>query len=110
MTTLLAEPTETVAQEKFFAASGGTALFYRAWKPPSADRAVIILDRGHEHSGRMVELAESLLDERTAVFAWDARGHGRSPGERGYAESFSTFVRDLELFARHIAQEYGIGV
>ena len=36
----------------------------------------------------------------TAIFAWDARGHGRSPGERGDAENFSVYVRDLEVFAR----------
>ena len=44
----------------------------------------------------------------TAVFAWDARGHGRSPGERGDAESFSVYVRDLEAFARHLGETHGL--
>ena len=38
-----------------------------------------------------------------AVFAWDARGHGRSPGERGFSPSFGTSVRDVQSFVDHIA-------
>jgi alpha-beta hydrolase superfamily lysophospholipase/SAM-dependent methyltransferase len=65
--------------------------------------------RGHEHSGRLQELAEALVSER-AVFAWDARGHGRSAGERGYADHFMDFVKDADAFGRHVAQEYGIAL
>jgi alpha-beta hydrolase superfamily lysophospholipase len=35
-------------------------------------------------------------------FAWDARGHGLSPGERGYSPSFATSVRDLQTFTDHV--------
>ncbi len=31
-------------------------------------------------------------------FAWDARGHGRSPGARGDSPSFGTSVRDVQTF------------
>src|SRR5437870_8894039 len=101
MTMLMREAPAGAAAERFFSASDGTRLFYRCWGSEGAERAVIVLHRGHEHSGRMTELAENLVDERTAVFAWDARGHGRSPGERGYAESFATLVRDLDAFVKH---------
>src|SRR3712207_7419379 len=61
--------------------SDGVALFYRAWLPPTpAHKAVVLFHRGHEHSGRLAELAATLDLHDTAVFAWDARGHGRSPG------------------------------
>lgn len=43
-------------------------------------------------------------------FAWDARGHGRSPGERGYAESFSQYVKDADEFVRHVTSENGIAL
>ena len=43
-----------------------------------------------------------------AVFAWDARGHGRSPGARGDAESFGQLVDDLEAFACHVTAAHGI--
>lgn len=42
------------------------------------------------------------------AFAWDARGHGHSPGERGDAPSFEALVQDLESFVRHIELTYNI--
>src|SRR6185295_4830790 len=40
-------------------------------------------------------------------FAWDARGHGRSPGARGDSPSFGTSVRDVQTFIAHIGEHYG---
>jgi hypothetical protein len=40
-------------------------------------------------------------------FAWDARGHGRSPGERGHSPSFGTSVRDVQTFVDHIGAQHG---
>ena len=91
--------------EHRFESHDGTILFYRAWLPKDAGRirrAIVLLHRGHEHSGRMGEIAASLRSEGTAVFAWDARGHGESAGARGDAESFSVYVKDLDCFARCI--------
>ncbi|MEE8444884.1 MAG: alpha/beta fold hydrolase, partial [Alphaproteobacteria bacterium] len=89
----------------------GTGLFYRAWLPAAkADRAVILLHRGHEHSGRWQCLVDEIGLDEFAFFAWDARGHGRSPGERGYAESVATLVRDVDDFVNHVATQYGIPV
>src|SRR5882724_37301 len=45
-----------------------------------------------------------------AIFAWDARGHGRSPGERGSAENLGVLVKDVDAFVRHISVEYGIAI
>ena len=44
----------------------------------------------------------------TAVFAWDARGHGRSPGVRGAAPSFACIVKDLDGFVRRVAGLHSI--
>jgi len=44
--------------------------------------------------------------EDVAVIAWDARGHGKSPGERGHADNFACIVKDIDVFVRHIAQEH----
>ena len=38
----------------------------------------------------MAHLADELDLPDFAFFAWDARGHGRSPGERGFSPSFGT--------------------
>jgi alpha-beta hydrolase superfamily lysophospholipase len=52
-----------------------------------------------------------LLDlEDFSIFAWDARGHGRSPGERGYAESFGCLVKDADAFVKHICSEYRVSI
>lgn len=88
----------------------GAEVFYRAWLPTAGtDKALLLFHRGHEHSGRLVELVEDLALSDIAVFAWDARGHGWSPGERGYAGSFADLVRDIESFVRHIEERHGIG-
>jgi alpha-beta hydrolase superfamily lysophospholipase len=97
-------------EERSFVTFDGLELFYRHWPSAAADRrgAVILLHRGHEHSGRVTHLADELDLPDFDVFAWDARGHGRSPGERGYAPSFATLIRDLQAFCDHIAVGHGI--
>src|SRR5262245_64133791 len=87
----------------------GTELFYRAWLPRRpAQKALFLFHRGHEHSGRFTDVVEELGLSDTAVFAWDARGHGRSPGERGYAPSFSTIVKDIDFFVRKLTRQHEI--
>ena len=70
----------------------------------------MIFHRGHEHSGRVAHLPDELDLPDYAMFAWDARGHGRSPGERGFSPSLGTSVRDVQSFIDHIAATYGIAV
>src|SRR5216684_4899885 len=87
----------------------GTKLFYRAWLPAEpASKALILFHRGHEHSGRWQETVEALQLQDVAVFAWDARGHGRSPGPRGSAENLARMVKDVEEFVRHIGERYDL--
>ena len=99
--------------ESGFTASDGARLFYRAWRPISATphrprRALIFLHRGHEHSGRIVSLVQRIGLQQDWAFAYDARGHGYSPGERGHAPDFATLVDDLETFVAHVVAQYGI--
>lgn len=99
-------------EEKTFATHDGVELFYRHWPAPSGRPrgAIVIFHRGHEHSGRMAHLPDELGLPDFAMFAWDARGHGRSPGERGHSPSFGTSVRDVQSFIDHITATYGIAV
>lgn len=97
-----------------FVTHDGVELFYRHW--PAADasdeprRAVLLFHRGHEHSGRIGHLADELDLPGFDVFAWDARGHGQSPGARGDSPSFGTSVRDVQTFVEHIAAVHGIAI
>src|SRR5436309_9550812 len=89
----------------------GAELFYREWIPHEAtDKAILLFHRGHEHSGRWQETVDLLALTDIAVFAWDARGHGRSPGERGAADNFADMIRDVDAFARHISERYEIPI
>ena len=67
------------ALENTFASWDGAQLFYRSWIPEApTERALLLFHRGHEHSGRWSEFVELLGLKDVAIFAWDARGHGRS--------------------------------
>ncbi len=94
-------------EEKTFPTHDGLALFYRYWPAIEESKgAIVLVHRGHEHSGRMAHLADELGLPEFAFFAWDARGYGRSPGVRGYSPSLGTSVRDIQTFIDHIAETY----
>jgi alpha-beta hydrolase superfamily lysophospholipase len=105
----VAESPARQAQERVFHSHDGTEIFYRFWPAASADAkgAVVLFHRGHEHGGRMAHLVDELQMPDHAFYAWDARGNGRSSGERGYAPSFSALVRDIDCFMREIAAKDG---
>jgi alpha-beta hydrolase superfamily lysophospholipase/ubiquinone/menaquinone biosynthesis C-methylase UbiE len=91
-----------------FSTDDGTQLFYRHWESAhGSNRCVILMHRGHEHSGRLSETALALCARGATCFAYDARGHGHSPGRRGDAPNFVTLVRDLDAFVRHVCDEHG---
>jgi alpha-beta hydrolase superfamily lysophospholipase len=99
------------ATQHTFTTWDGTLLIYRAWLAPTpTDKALLLFHRGHEHSGRFQDLVDALALDDVSVFAWDARGHGRSPGERGFAPSFGCMVKDVDAFANHVANEYHVPV
>jgi alpha-beta hydrolase superfamily lysophospholipase len=80
-------------------------LFYRAWRPADPTGQILVLfHRGHEHSGRWEDVVEAIAPAGFTVFAWDARGSGRSEGPRDDAENFGCYVRDAELFIRHLSE------
>jgi alpha-beta hydrolase superfamily lysophospholipase/voltage-gated potassium channel Kch len=99
------------AAEHTMSSWDGAQLFYRAWIPSQpTDKALLLFHRGHEHSGRWAEVVEMLGLEDVAAFAWDARGHGLSAGERGAADNFGTMVKDVDAFVRHVRQHHGFAL
>jgi alpha-beta hydrolase superfamily lysophospholipase/SAM-dependent methyltransferase len=109
----LEQNTSWICRESGFESHDGTRLFYRSWQPlaartDGAQRALVFLHRGHEHSGRIAPLVEQFGCTQDWAFAWDARGHGNSPGERGDAPDFQTLVRDFDIFVRHLETAHGI--
>lgn len=97
------------AEENHFTTHDGTELFYRHWPAAGAtDKAIVLFHRGHEHSGRLQHIVDELELPDIACFAWDARGHGKSPGARGDSPGLAASVKDMDLFIRHVGEEYGI--
>ncbi len=115
---------DIITGESCYNAYDGTAIFYRYWLTYSlsampiveiknADqplRQVILLHRGHEHSGRLNELGEQFARAGYQVFAWDARGNGRSGGIKDHAESVTELERDLEDFVQLVTAQTGIAI
>ncbi|NUM56193.1 MAG: lysophospholipase [Candidatus Hydrogenedentes bacterium] len=89
-----------------FRAADGVELDGRHWasaQPPKSN-VVIVHGFGH-HSGSFEEVAQHLNKHSFGVFAFDQRGHGRSPGKRGYIVSFDNWVNDTRAFLAHIASQ-----
>lgn len=93
-----------------FISHDGTSLFYQRWAASDnpEQKAIVLFHRGHEHSQRMAHLVDELKLPDFDFFAWDARGHGHSPGERGDAPSFSACVKDIQSFVQHLTDTYQI--
>lgn len=95
-----------------FSTHDALELSYRHWPALSPTgptrRAVVMFHRGHEHSGRLAHLVDELDLPDCDFFAWDARGHGLSPGPRGDSPSFATSVRDVQTFIDHIGSMHCI--
>lgn len=100
------------AKQLTFTTHDNVQLFYRHWpgtpEPGEPRKAVLLFHRGHEHSGRIAHLVDELDLPGYDFFAWDARGHGLSPGPRGDSPSFATSVRDVQTFCEHLTAAYQI--
>jgi len=98
-----------VPLESNFAALDGARLHYRHWPARGVSgKALVLFHRGHEHSGRWQETVDALGLEDCHVFAWDARGHGASPGERGSARDIGVLISDVDAFVAHIRDTHHI--
>lgn len=94
-------------QESTFATSDGEALYFRHWPATEGNgkKAIVLFHRGHEHSGRLQHIVDELVMPDAHFYAWDARGHGQSPGARGYSPSLARSVQDVDEFVRFVAKD-----
>ncbi len=89
-----------------FQGAGGLELSYRAWGPEGEARAVLALVHGHgEHAGRYENVVGALAPRGCAVYGFDHRGHGRSPGQRGHIDSWREYREDVRLFLGLIGRD-----
>ena len=82
-----------------FLGVGGLQLFWQRWCPAGEPRAVLAFVHGvGEHSGRYGNLVGPLVAAGYAVYGYDQRGHGRSPGPRVHVERWTEYRDDLHTF------------
>lgn len=90
----------TVHREGTFPGWGGLPLYCQSWVPAArASRALLINLHGlGDHSGLYPNLVGHLAGSGYAVYAFDMRGNGRSPGQRAYVGSWREYREDLDAF------------
>ncbi|MDQ3855260.1 MAG: lysophospholipase [Chloroflexota bacterium] len=97
---------QTEWQEGWLKGANGIDLYYRAWRPGSADpRAVIALAHGFgEHGGRYSNLVAQLVPHGYAVYALDHQGHGKSRGRRGHVGRWDEYREGLGALLRLVGE------
>ena len=74
----------------------GVGLYAEIFTPADPPRGVVVITHGYaEHCGRYHEVAHVIVNAGWAAISYDVRGHGRSPGPRGYIDRFQTYLDDL---------------
>ncbi len=93
--------------EGTFQGVGGVDLFYRKATPSEAPaKGAIIAVHGHgDHSGGLVNMCDALVQGGYIVYSADSRGHGRSPGIRGFIRSWDEYKGDLHIFRELVLSE-----
>lgn len=88
------------------AAPDGLRLATHAWLPDddaATPRASVLVTHGlAEHAGRYERLAAALVEAGLAVYAFDQRGHGASPGPRARVADVDALVVDLGSVVGHV--------
>jgi alpha-beta hydrolase superfamily lysophospholipase len=85
--------------EGTFQGVGKLDLYYQCWQPQGHPRAILVMVHGlGGHSSKYINIVQHLIPKQYAIYAFDMRGHGRSPGQRGYINSWAEFREDLRTF------------
>lgn len=88
-----------------FTAQDGLSIFWKAFLPEGAPKAVIHVIHGYaEHIDRYQNVINELVPAGYAVFGNDHRGHGRSDGKRGHVGRFDEFINDEHQFRNEIVR------
>ena len=92
-----------------FSTRDGLELYHQAWLPAPKERgepkAVFAVVHGYgEHSGRYLNLVNYFVPRGFTLYAYDLRGHGKSPGPRGHILRFDEYLSDTDAFLKLVRQ------
>ena len=88
-----------------FAGAGGLPLYYQAWTPLDSRTRKAVLINLHglgDHSGLYPTIASHFPVRGVALYAYDMRGNGRSPGQRAYLRGWHEYRDDLRAFVESV--------
>lgn len=83
-------------------------IFYREWNYQPQQKSIIIIHRGHEHSERLNDIAQSPQFSNYNIFAFDLRGHGYTKTQT--SSIFMDYVRDMDCFAQFLQSKYAVKI
>ncbi len=90
-------------QEDWFETNSGIRLYERRLAPEEPPRANVVIVHGYgDHCARYAWVMDRFRQAGIATYAYDQRGHGQSPGKRGFIPRFEDFLDDLDVFLAHI--------
>lgn len=93
--------------ESTFKGTGEIDLYYQSWKPTGKIKAVLAIVHGlGGHSSKYDNIVQHFIPTQYAIYGFDLRGHGRSPGQRGYINSWKEFREDLRIFLELIQTQH----
>jgi alpha-beta hydrolase superfamily lysophospholipase len=93
-------PAAVIHREGRFSGANGLQLFYQAWLPARGQRDAVLVNLHGlgDHSGLYPNLAMHFPTRGIALYAYDMRGNGRSPGQRAYLSGWHEYRDDLRAF------------
>ncbi|HCM33858.1 bifunctional alpha/beta hydrolase/class I SAM-dependent methyltransferase [Chryseobacterium sp.] len=83
-------------------------IFYREWNYQPQQKSIIMIHRGHEHSERLNDIAQSAQFSKYNIFAFDLRGHGLTKTKT--SSVFMDYVRDLDAFSKFLYSKYDVNI
>ncbi|MGI8610233.1 MAG: lysophospholipase [Candidatus Dormibacteria bacterium] len=83
-----------------FKTSDGLDLHYVSRRDPAVppQRLVVTIHGFADHSGRIPFLVDHLARRGAAVYSYDQRGNGKSPGQRGHVMAYRELGEDFDAF------------
>src|SRR5215210_1327201 len=80
-------------REGRFSGSGALPLYYQVWLSTEGPRRAVLVNLHGlgDHSGLYPALATHFPTRGIALYAYDMRGNGRSPGQRAYVRAWQEY-------------------
>lgn len=84
----------------------GNKIYFQKWSPEQSPRANVLLVHGvGEHSSRYGHVGDHFSHAGIALTGFDLLGHGKSDGQRGHADSYDVFCREIDHFANELSEQ-----